>query len=90
MDGIRRANRPLGCILYRYWGTKKGHNPIAGKLINSAFLVMHFVNQNFVNLIHDSVSFLRAEFFGKLSKSFHIAKHYRHLLSLAFDTILFR
>jgi len=77
----------LWSIFQGYGRAEKGHDPIAGHLIHCAFVIMDFVDQDFVDLIHDGVSFLRTEALGELSESLHIAEHYCDLFPFAFYSV---
>ena len=49
-------------IFYRNWCTKKSHYSISSHLIYRTIIILNFMDQYFVNLIHYRVSFFWAKF----------------------------
>ena len=90
MNGVGGANRSLGRFFEGDRGTEQRHDPVSGHLVDRALVVVDFVNQNFVNLIHNRVGVFDTQHLRQRSKALHVAEHHRHLLALAFDSIFLR
>ena len=58
-----------------------------GSFVNCPFVIMDFVYENFVDLIHYGIHFFGTELFSKAGKSLHIAEHHRDLLAFTFYLI---
>ena len=85
LNGKGRIAGPLGMILMGHRCAEKGHDPIAGELINGAFILVDFIYQNFETPIHDLVNFFGVQFFRDGGIVGHVCKKDCHQLALAFD-----
>ena len=63
MNRQARTNCPLGGIFQRDGCSEKSHDPITGHLIDRAFVVVNFMDENFIYLIHYGVGFFGTESF---------------------------
>ena len=63
---------------------------LTGHLVDRALVVVHLVNEEFINLVHDRKGLFRTEFFGERRKSLHVAEHHRDLLAFPLDFIPLR
>ena len=84
---IGRTDGPLGSIFQRDRGTEKGHDPIAGHLVDRALVVVDFVDEEFVDLVHDAVSLFGPELFHQARESLQVAEHDRDLFALPFNLV---
>jgi hypothetical protein len=82
------ADRSLRGIFECNGSAKKGHDPITGQLIDRASVVEDLVDEDLIDLIHDSVSLLRAELFGERGKALHIGEQNGDLFALTLNLSL--
>ncbi len=76
---------PLGMIFMGHRCTEKGHDPVAGELVNGAFKLMDLIHQNFKTVIHDQVNFFGFQLFGDGGVAGHIGKKHRYQFAFAFN-----
>ena len=68
-------------------GAEQRHDPVAGHLVDRPFVVVDLPEENLVDLVHQGVDRLGAQFLGERGKTFHVAEHDRDLLALPFDLV---
>jgi len=67
---------------------KVRHSSVTHHLVDRTAEVIHLMNQDLQDLIHDGIGLFRIELFRHGSKSHQITKHDSDLLAFAFDAVL--
>ena len=87
VDGHGGPDGSLGGIFQGDGGAEQGHDPVAGHLVDRAFVVMDLMDEDLVDLVHQGIDRLRAEFLGQGREALHVAEHDRDLLAFPFDLV---
>jgi len=56
--------------------------------VDSTFILMNFMNEDLIDLIHNIVGFLTAHLLDKRGEALHVAKHYSNKSMLPFNFAL--
>jgi hypothetical protein len=75
----------LGMMLTGYRRTKEGNDAVSSEFVDSAFVLMDFVHEEFEAAIHEVLNFLGVEFFGDRSIVDAVGKEDGYQFSLSFD-----
>ena len=60
---------------------------IAGEFIDCASIVVDFVDEDLVDMVHDGIHGLGVKILGKRRKSHHVAEHDSDLFPFSFDLV---
>jgi hypothetical protein len=82
LQGQGRPHRPLGSLLYGQWCTEKRHQAIARELVHRAFIAVHLVDEEFVQLIHEGKQPFLTHLCAQSSVTYQVSEQYRHQLAL--------
>ena len=76
---------PLGVVLMGQRRTKKGHDAIAGELIDRTLVTVYLIHQNIKASVHDLVDFLGVKRLRHGRVIGHICKKNRDKLAFSFN-----
>ncbi len=76
---------PLGVVLVGHGRTKQRHDPVAGKLVDGAFILVDLIHQDLKAPVHDLVDLLGVQLLGECRIIRHIGKQDGHPFSFPFN-----
>src|SRR5205823_14765288 len=75
----------LRMILMRDRRAKKGHDAVAGVLVDRAFEAVHALSEELEEAVHDLVPLFGIDLRGEIHGALHVREEDRHLLALPFE-----
>src|SRR5439155_27299771 len=82
LQGQGRAYGSLGRLLHGQWRPKKRHNAVARQLVHRAFIAMYFVDEQFIQVIHQGKERFLPELLTEGCIARDVGEQHRHLLAL--------